>query len=75
MTKEFFSPNYAVGNDAAVLNDERTTIYWNPYIITNAQNRAIQFSFYNSDKAKKLKIVLEGILEDGKLLHVEKTVE
>jgi hypothetical protein len=74
-TKEFFSPNYEAGNDAAILTDERTTLYWNPYLLTNAQNKTIHFSFYNSDKAKKFKIVLEGILEDGKLLHVEEMVE
>jgi hypothetical protein len=74
-TKEFFSPDYAVNNETNILTDERTTLYWNPYLITNAQNRSISFSFYNSDKAKKFKVVLEGMMEDGKLLHIEKLIE
>lgn len=74
-TKEFFSPNYASNNEAGILTDERTTLYWNPYLLTNAKNKSIDFSFYNSDKAKKFKVVLEGILENGKLLHIEKLVE
>lgn len=73
--KEFFSPNYELNKDDAILTDERSTLYWNPYLLTNAGNKSIQFSFYNSDKAKKFKVVLEGMLEDGKLLHVEKIIE
>jgi hypothetical protein len=75
-TKEFFSPNYANDYDnSTVKSDERTTLYWNPYLNTNAQNKSFTFSFYNSDIAKKFKIVLEGVLEDGRLVHVEKVVE
>lgn len=74
-TKEFFSPDYSVNSEANVTSDERLTLYWNPYLITNAENKTISFSFYNSDKAKKFKVVLEGMREDGKLVHIEKLVE
>jgi hypothetical protein len=74
-TKEFFSPDYGAGTDADILTDARTTLYWNPYLVSNTSDRSVSFSFYNSDKAKKFKIVLEGILGDGKLLHIEKVVE
>jgi hypothetical protein len=74
-TKEFFSPNYAANTENDIKNDERTTLYWNPFLITTPENKGINFSFYNSDKAKKLKVVIEGFLEDGKLLHVEKIIE
>jgi hypothetical protein len=74
-TKEFFSPNYSANNENDIKVDERTTLYWNPFIITTAENKSIDFTFYNSDKAKKLKVVIEGFLEDGKLLHVEKIIE
>jgi hypothetical protein len=74
-TKEFFSPDYSVNKESNVTSDERLTLYWNPYLITNTENKSINFSFYNSDKAKKFKIVLEGMREDGKLVHIEKIVE
>lgn len=74
-TKEFFSPNYDSVTDNDIKIDERSTLYWNPYLITSSQNKSINFSFFNSDKAKKMKIVIEGFLEDGKLLHIEKIVE
>ena len=62
-----------IKNDIKI--DERTTLYWNPYLITTAQNKSINFSFFNSDKAKKFKVIIEGFLEDGKLLHIEKIIE
>lgn len=71
--KEFFSPDYS--EEADVLKDERTTLYWNPYLNINAENKKISFSFYNSDRAKKLKIIVEGMLEDGKLVRIEKMIE
>jgi hypothetical protein len=74
-TKEFFSPNYSQNIESEIKTDERTTLYWNPFIITTPQNKLINFSFYNSDKAKKIKVVIEGFLEDGRLLRVEKIIE
>ena len=72
-TKEFFSPNYETNDE--IKNDERTTLYWNPYLITSAQSKTVNFSFFNSDRAKKFKVVIEGLLEDGKLLRIEKILE
>jgi hypothetical protein len=74
-TKEFFSPNYSANNENDIKVDERTTLYWNPFLITTPENKTINFSFHNSDKAKKIKVVIEGFLEDGKLVHIEKLIE
>lgn len=74
-TKKFFSPDYEIDKENDIKIDERTTLYWNPYLITTAQNKSINFSFFNSDKAKKFKVIIEGFLEDGKLLHIEKIIE
>ena len=74
-TKEFFSPNYGDSKADKVIADERSTLYWNPYLETSAQNSKLYFSFYNSDNAKQFKVVIEGVLEDGKLLHIEQIVK
>ena len=34
-----------------------------------------QIIFYNNDFSKRLRIVLEGINEEGKLIHIEKILE
>lgn len=74
-TKEFFSPNYDDGKTDNIAADERSTLYWNPYLSTTVQNSKPSFSFYNTDNAKQFKVVIEGVLKDGKLLHIERIVK
>lgn len=72
--KEFYSPNYSdtIKNFAP---DTRTTLYWNPYVLTNAKNKKVQLEFYNNDISRKLRVILEGMNADGKLVRVEKIIE
>ncbi len=74
-TREFFSPNYEDGKSEDIASDERSTLYWNPYLSTTSQNNKLNFLFYNSDKAKQVKVVIEGVLKDGRLLHIEKILK
>lgn len=72
--KEFYSPDYSKTNqwDSA---DYRKTLYWNPFVITDKTHRRIFLSFYNNDITKKIKIIIEGCNEDGKLTRVEKVLQ
>lgn len=72
--KEFYSPDYATPPDVNYL-DHRLTLSWQPEVITDTSHTAIPVSFYNNDRAKKFKVVAEGITKDGKLLMVEEIVE
>jgi hypothetical protein len=72
--KEFYSPDYAV-NNTNTGTDARTTLLWMPYILTDKANRKLSVTFYNNDFTKKMRIVLEGINEEGKMIHIEKIVE
>lgn len=72
--KEFYSPNYEY-SQGDNLEDARTTIYWNPYVLTNRKTRTVQIEFYNNDISKKLRFILEGVNSDGKLSRVEKIIE
>jgi hypothetical protein len=71
--KEFYSPDYSQSN--ATGTDARTTLLWMPYIITDTRNQKLPVSFYNNDFTKKIKIVLEGFNDEGKLVHIEKIIE
>ena len=73
--KEFYSPDYSVPGSKQANIDLRTTLYWQPYILTNKINTKNTVSFYNNDITTKLKIVLEGINEEGKLIYIEKIIE
>lgn len=72
--KEFYSPDYTQSNTSASV-DSRITLLWLPNIITNSSNRKIPITFYNNDFSKKLRIVLEGINDEGKMVHIEKIIE
>jgi hypothetical protein len=72
--KEFYAPDYSE-NKNAIGNDSRTTLLWLPYIFTDKNNLKIPVTFYNNDFSKKIKVVVEGINDDGKLIHFEKIIE
>jgi len=62
--REFYSPNY---DDPAInkkLADLRTTIYWNPNVISDSTGKA-SVEFFNADGIGKYKAIVEGINVDG----------
>ncbi len=73
--REFFSPDYSNPEFQKPQTDLRTTLYWQPYLITDARNRKLNIEFWNNDFTKKIHIVLEGMNQDGKLVHIEKDIE
>jgi hypothetical protein len=58
--KEFYVPNYEISSTNANTADLRTTIYWNPKIITDSIGKA-KVEFYNADGNGNYKIILEGM--------------
>ncbi|HPZ87288.1 MAG TPA: hypothetical protein PLQ32_04230, partial [Flavihumibacter sp.] len=70
--KQFFSPDYEKYDEANAQPDLRTTLYWNPTIYTDKNNRRIFFTFYNNDVAKKIRVIIEGLNAEGKLTRTEK---
>jgi hypothetical protein len=72
--KEFYNPTYDKPSENFEI-DNRATIYWNPYLLTNKKSSRVRIEFYNNDISKKLQIVLEGINANGKLARVVKYIE
>ena len=72
--KEFYAPNYAVDKSARTQTDNRITLDWRPDIRINNINPKIPVTFYNNDRTKNFKIVVEGMTIDGKMLLIEKTM-
>jgi hypothetical protein len=62
--KEFYVPNYEISSTNANTADLRTTIYWNPKIITDSIGKA-KVEFYNADGNGNYKIILEGMDLNG----------
>jgi len=66
---EFYSPKYdtkeSIDNPS---QDLRTTIYWKPNVITDNEGNA-KLDFYTSDDPSTYSVVIEGVSDDGKLIH------
>ena len=73
--KEFYSPNYSSFNPANDQRDVRTTLYWNPQVITSPQNHTITLTFYNNDVSGAFHVVIEGMSKEGLLTHLEQEME
>ena len=73
--KEFYSPDYASLDQRHDLPDVRSTLYWNPYVLTTQENHKIRLSFFNNDITDKIRVIVEGVSKDGKLMHFEQVFE
>jgi hypothetical protein len=70
--RNFKSPDYSKQNNE-VTGDYRTTIYWNPNLVTDGL-KPTQISFYAADLPTQYRIVIEGVDVDGKPLRGEKII-
>ena len=64
--RQFYMPRYDVPANLN-RNDLRTTIYWNPKLVTDKTTGSTSFEFYNADGKGQYKIVVEGIDSSGNL--------
>lgn len=71
--KEFYSPDYSTNQ--SIETDVRTTLYWNPYLLTNKDSKTVKVSFYNNDISKRFRVILEGVNENGQMARIEKIIE
>lgn len=69
--KQFYSPDYPA-EQANSNPDLRTTLYWNPFVLTDKTHRRLFLTFYNNDITKKFRVIIEGCNEQGKLTRIEK---
>lgn len=74
VVREFYSPDYLI-NPEPESEDIRTTLYWNPNLLSGRNKTRFTIPFYNSDLTHHFRIILEGTNMDGKLVHIEKLVD
>lgn len=73
--KQFYAPDYSKESDLFEVSDVRTTLYWLPYILTDKSARRHTITFYNNDVTKRIKIIMEGMNEEGRLVRIERLIE
>lgn len=66
--KEFYAPKYLTQTSSYTGNDLRSTIYWNPKIVTNAAGDTV-VEFYNADGKGTYRAVIEGVDINGNVGH------
>lgn len=62
--REFYAPKYLPGKTYNT-TDLRSTIFWNPKVVTDATTGASTFEFYNADGKGTYKAIVEGLDVNG----------
>jgi hypothetical protein len=62
--REFYVPNYNIPEDTHIMPDHRANRMWAPDLEADSTGN-VSFSFFNSDLKTKVKVIVEGIAEDG----------
>ena len=75
LIRQFYSPNHSSFAPANEAKDLRTTLYWNPQVITTSKNNKVKLTFYNNDVAKSFRVIIEGMTKDGQLIRIEQIME
>ncbi len=73
--REFYSPNYGTISPDDDKQDLRTTLYWNPQVVTTPVNNKVVLTFYNNDISRAFRVTIEGMTKDGRLAHLEQIME
>ena len=74
ISKEFYAADYSNLKTVNGREDNRLTLLWQQNLYINEVNAKIPIHFYNNDRTKTFKIVIEGVTNEGKLLMLETTV-
>jgi hypothetical protein len=66
LVKQFYIPNYNEKKAEYQIPDNRTTVYWSPMIKTDKTGKTT-VSFFTTDDAANMRILVEGLDKTGKL--------
>ncbi|MGY6521701.1 MAG: carboxypeptidase-like regulatory domain-containing protein [Mongoliitalea sp.] len=69
----FVQLDYGTLEDAP-LYDERATLYWNPYLITDSVSGKVQIAFYTNDLDSPKTVTVEGLTINGQPIHATYTI-
>ena len=74
-TKTFTAPSYNGEKRLSPRPDYRSTIYWNPRLITDSENGEVSVSFYAADIETKYRVIVEGVTSAGQPIHAITYIE
>jgi hypothetical protein len=68
-------PDYGKYSALKEKADSRSLLYWNPLLDISPGMRELPVYFYNSDKGKRFKVVVQGLTGDGRYIYHEQYLE
>ena len=71
----FQSPNYSIDPTLLQKPDFRITLDWRPNLLLNNVNPIIPIHFYNSERTKRFRVIVQGITANGKLIYKEEVLQ
>jgi len=74
ITREFYAPDYGLEKNKLATMDKRITLDWWPSVLFKGINPSIPIVFYNNDRTKKFKVVVQGMTSEGKMIYIEKGI-
>lgn len=74
LPSEFINPDYSDPKNSRP-PDYRTTLYWNPFIITDKTNNSFTIEYFNNDISKGKLLRLVGLNSKGEPVEIEKRIE
>jgi hypothetical protein len=74
LPNEFTQPDHS-GKQQSLPPDYRSTLYWNPYIVTDKKNTRVKIEYYNNDVAGKQLLTLRGFNAAGELIELYKQID
>jgi hypothetical protein len=74
LPNEFTQPDHS-GKQQSLAPDYRSTLYWNPYIVTDKKNSRVKIEYYNNDVAGKQLLTLRGFNAAGELIELYKQID
>lgn len=75
LIRQFYSPDYDTFSEDNEKKDLRTTLYWNPSVVTVPGKNKVLLKFYNNDITQSFRVIIEGMTKDGRLAHLEQMME
>lgn len=70
----YIQPDYSSEKKRAVI-DKRKSLHWIPTIHLNQNTQAERIVYFNNDRSKKHRIIIEGVKQNGELIRKEWIVE
>lgn len=64
--REFYAPDYSVSDSLPEMRDLRTTVHWEPHIVTDDKGHA-SMEFYTAEGRGRYRVVVEGMDVYGRL--------